>query len=140
MKKIIISIISVLTLVACQHNGQPSNEYNASVKADSKTVSAKLKQASDNENNTMDENILHLKGHIRYQTMEGGFYGFVAEDGSKYTLSKLPKTYLRNGLMIEIKAKPLLDVMTTTQFGSTIEVLDVKILDESGVKSHPTEQ
>jgi len=141
MKKVMMLAISILLIVGCQHN-EPSSSQNqkqlSATQADA--ASAKLNKNTEKENNEMEDDTLHLIGRVVYKDLEGGFYGFIAEDGTKYTPSKLPKEYLRNGLVIEIKAKPLLDIMTFTQYGTTIEIIDVKVLDDSGVKSNSIEQ
>lgn len=80
-----------------------------------------------------EEAAMHLIGTIEYQDFEGGFYGFVAKDGKKYTLNKLAKEHRRNGLIVEITAEPMTGMATTTQFGELLNVHDIKIVDDSKV-------
>ena len=126
--KLIIVLLSLLSLGACQHNST----------ADAKPVKASNNTQKDDNvlqdaNKKMDNSELRLTGRIVYQQMEGGFYSFISKDGSKYTPIKLPKEHKRNGLEVEIEARPLYDLMTTSQFGTAIEIISVKVLDDSGV-------
>ena len=75
--------------------------------------------------------VLTLKGQVLFQEMEGGFFGFIAEDGKKYTPIGMNKAHLRHGLVIELTGKLLPDMITTTQFGEVIQVQNVVVLDES---------
>ena len=63
---------------------------------------------------------LELIGHIRYQNLEGGFFGFIDQKGNKYTLRKLPKEHLIDGLKLKISAEIMSDMVTTTQFGELL--------------------
>jgi hypothetical protein len=87
----------------------------------------------DVNKNKVTANMMTLQGQIVYQTMEGGFFSFIADDGSKYTPMQLPKEHLRNGLIVEIQAQEMHDVMTTMQFGKVIKIINVEVLDESKV-------
>ena len=124
----------MLLLVGCQHNSQteeqtPNDNIN----------SADINQATiqvikeDKKADKMDKTMLRLTGQIVFQTMEGGFYSFIAQDGSKYTPMRLPKIHHRNGLVVEIVAKPMPDMMTFMQFGEVIEIQEIKVLDDSKV-------
>ena len=76
---------------------------------------------------------MQLTGTVTYQDFEGGFYGFIAEDGKKYTLNNLAMEHRRNGLVIHITAEPIHDMATTTQFGELLNVHDIKVMDASKV-------
>ena len=75
-----------------------------------------------------------MTGTIVYKNLEGGFYGFISDDGSHYTLRNLAPEYKQNGLKISVKGQVLTDIMTITQFGDVFEVSTVKVVDRSGVK------
>jgi hypothetical protein len=66
--------------------------------------------------------------------MEGGFFGFIDEDGNKYTPIGMNKADLRHGLVIQLSGKLLPNMLTTTQFGEVIKVESVVILDESNAQ------
>ncbi len=72
-----------------------------------------------------------LKGQVLFQEFEGGFFGFIDENGNKYTPMGMEKKYLRHGLVIELSGRVLPDMITTTQFGQVIRVESVSIIDES---------
>ncbi|WP_269520437.1 ribose-phosphate pyrophosphokinase [Alteromonas sp. BMJM2] len=74
-----------------------------------------------------------LKGSIIYKELEGGFFAFITEDGDRFTLHGLDKEYHQNGLIVEIEGVTKPEMMTITQFGTVLEVLNVKVLDTSKV-------
>jgi len=75
--------------------------------------------------------LLVLKGQILFQEMEGGFFGFINEDGTKYTPVGMDKANLRHGLVIQLTGRLLPEMITITQFGQVIKVESVVIIDES---------
>lgn len=101
------------------------------------TTSANGKVTELGLNNDMQElsgdksKLLTLKGQILFQEFEGGFFGFIDENGNKYTPIGMDKKYLRHGLVIELSGRILPDMITTTQFGESIKVESVSIIDES---------
>ena len=74
-----------------------------------------------------------LTGSIFYKSLEGGFYAFVSEDGNRYSLHGLNEAFQQNGLIVEISGHPKPDMMTTTQYGTVLQVNHVKVLDASRV-------
>ena len=74
-----------------------------------------------------------LTGQIIYKQLEGGFYGFVTNNGDKYMPSGLKSEYLQNGLIVELKVELMPDMLTFQQFGDVVKVLEVKVLDTSKV-------
>ncbi|NDV91038.1 ribose-phosphate pyrophosphokinase [Alteromonas sp. 345S023] len=80
-----------------------------------------------------------LTGAIFYKEVEGGFYAFVSDEGERYTLHGLDEVFQKNGLVVEITGLPNPDLMTTTQFGTVLKVLNVEVLDTSKViEGHAT--
>ena len=75
--------------------------------------------------------LLILKGQVLFQQIEGGFFGFIDENGNKYTPIGMKKSNLRHGLVIQLSGKLLPNMLTTTQFGEVIKVESIVILDES---------
>jgi len=129
--------MSVLFLAACGSNigasGEQSNQQAA--QTTDNTMSVTRQEVNKSK---MTDNIMSIKGQIVYQTMEGGFYSFIADNGDKYTPMPLAKEYRRNGLIVEVKAEEMLDVMTTTQFGKVIKIHEISVLDESKVSEIST--
>ncbi len=73
-------------------------------------------------------------GTMVYKNLEGGFYGFVSDNGDHFTFQKLPKEFRKHGLKIKVWGKPRKDVMTFTQFGTVFEVDKAEVVDDSNVK------
>ena len=87
---------------------------------------AEAKEVSVNDSVT-------LKGSIIYKELEGGFFAFITESGDRFTLHGLDEEYHQNGLIVEIEGVTKPEMMTITQFGTVLEVLNVKVLDTSKV-------
>ncbi len=64
-------------------------------------------------------------GTIRYVDLEGGFYGLVDEEGTKYDPTPLPDSLRVDGLRVRFEAKKK-NVMTTRMWGTPIEVLNIE--------------
>lgn len=118
------------------------SQANPSDLSDDKNTQASTKSANDQAiehglSNDMQQlsgdksKLLTLKGQVLFQEIEGGFFGFIDEKGNKYTPIGMDKKYLRHGLIIELSGQVLPDMITTTQFGETIKVKSVSIIDES---------
>lgn len=87
---------------------------------------AEAKEVSVNDSVT-------LKGSIIYKELEGGFFAFITESGDRFTLHGLDEDYHQNGLIVEIEGVTKPEMMTITQFGTVLEVLNIKVLDTSKV-------
>ena len=117
----------VQTSAVVTNSVEVKTEAAVDAKAEPKTleqVNMELK-----ENNTIT-----LIGQIRYQNFEGGFYGFIANNGDKYMPSGLPPEHRKNGLVVEIQAQPITGLVTTQQFGKVIKIVDIKVIDTSKVE------
>ncbi|MDT0593997.1 hypothetical protein [Glaciecola petra] len=111
-QQILILIMCTFFLYACQ-SSIPDQEPNMTVVED---------------NNEKPQKTLTLVGYIRYQNIEGGFFGFIDSKGEAFTLINLPKAHLVDGLMLEIKGNIIKDYATTTQFGSVLNVSQSTVL------------
>lgn len=80
-----------------------------------------------------------ISGKLVYQQYEGGFLGFIADNGEKYTLRGIDKAYRKNGMTLTLSGAVRNDIMTTRQFGSVFEVKDVLASDSSHVVEKPGE-
>ena len=76
-----------------------------------------------------------IQGTLVFQEMEGGFMGFIANDGKKYTPIGISKEHMRDGLIIEISGELKPNMITITQFGEVIKVNSVRVIDDSKVTS-----
>lgn len=76
-----------------------------------------------------------LKGQILYQHMEGGFYGFIAQNGDKYMPTGLSDEFRKDGLVVELKVELMSDTLAIQQFGKVIKIVEIKVLDTSKVSN-----
>jgi hypothetical protein len=134
--------IALLGLSACGANSAGTLANKDELSAIQENTHKNQMNVSKQDTNKQKKaaNMLTLQGQIVYQTMEGGFFSFIANDGGKYTPMQLPKAHQQHGLIVELQAQVLHDVITTTQFGQVIKVIDVKVIDESKVSTIPKER
>ncbi|MDM7861195.1 hypothetical protein QTP81_11360 [Alteromonas sp. ASW11-36] len=120
--------VAALTLTACSDE----QDKDAVTVQDSETT-----QVDHIPETFMKQEQQTLRGRIEYKTFEGGFYAFIAEDGSQWTLQGLPQEHKLHGLTLTITGTPMPDVMTTTQFGTVMRVDTVTDVDSTTVKTKP---
>lgn len=71
------------------------------------------------------------RDHLRFDAevvrveVEGGFWGLVAEDGTRYDPAGLPRRFHVEGLAVQVIAKPLGGV-TTRMWGEPIRILVIQ--------------
>lgn len=140
MKYPLLAVFLLCSTAACQQNGQTNDTQESKIASANESASTTQVQTNSMQVARQDANAdktenktMRMSGQIIYQQMEGGFYSFIADDGSKFTPLKLPKMHQRHGLLVELEAKALHDVMTVMQFGTIVEVISVKVLDDSKV-------
>ena len=66
---------------------------------------------------------------VRWISLEGGFYGLVAEDGARYLPVNLPEEYKKDGLKIKVRGKVKTDVATIYMWGTPLEITEIEVLD-----------
>ncbi len=68
-------------------------------------------------------------GRIVYVDLEGGFYGLIAEDSTRYNPINLGAdafaAYREDGLRVRFRAVRRTDLLTTRMWGLNIELLDL---------------
>jgi len=79
-----------------------------------------MKQSSD---------IIEIRGKIKYINLEGGFYGIIDKQGNKYLPINLPKQYQVDGLNVFVKAKIRKDIVTTSMWGTPIQIIEIHVID-----------
>ena len=63
-----------------------------------------------------------IEGTVTYMDLEGGFYGIVGDDGGKYFPINLDESFREDGLRVRFTVRERNDVMTTTMWGTTVEI------------------
>ncbi len=64
-------------------------------------------------------------GTVQYIDLEGGFYGIVADDGTRYLPLNLPGDFSEDGLAIEFTGFVREDVATIQQWGTPLEITEI---------------
>ncbi|PKH99946.1 hypothetical protein [Glaciecola sp. 33A] len=128
-----VSIIRLLLLTAALSGCSSENTDKAENTPEDKVIEQLLSNDMPKVSSDTAE-LLVLKGQVLFQQMEGGFFGFIDENGNKYTPIGMSKADLRHGLVIQLSGKLLPNMLTTTQFGEVIKVESVVILDASNAQ------
>jgi hypothetical protein len=66
---------------------------------------------------------------VRWISLEGGFYGLVAEDGEKFLPLNLPDDFRKDGLMSRVRGIIKKDVATIYMWGTPLEIVEIEVLD-----------
>jgi len=74
-----------------------------------------------------DPNLIQTTGTVRYQDLEGGFFGIVADDSAKYDPGTLPAAVQKDGLRVRFTAKRV-GGFTTRMWGTRVEVQHIEPL------------
>jgi hypothetical protein len=70
-----------------------------------------------------DSGLVMLAGKIRRINIEGGFWGFTTDDGSRYDPLNLPPELQKDGQLVEIWVRVRRDVATTHMWGTPVHVV-----------------
>ena len=65
-------------------------------------------------------------GTVQYQNLEGGFWGIVADDGTKYDPINLAEEFQQEDLRVSFRAKPRRDMFSHHMWGSLIEITEMR--------------
>ena len=65
-------------------------------------------------------------GFIKYVELEGGFFGIMTEDGSKYFPEYLEQEFKVDGLKVRLLAKPQEQILGIQMWGTPIEILKIE--------------
>ncbi|PSQ92972.1 MAG: hypothetical protein BRD52_03145 [Bacteroidetes bacterium SW_4_67_19] len=71
------------------------------------------------------EDIVSGLGTVRYVELEGGFYGIVADDSTRYLPQDLGTDYREDGLRVRFRAAVQDSAMTMEMWGTPVEMLDI---------------
>ena len=66
-------------------------------------------------------------GEVRWISLEGGFFGLVAEDGRKFFPLNLPQEFKKEGLKIRVKGNIKKGIATVQMWGAPFEIREIDI-------------
>lgn len=119
MRLLLIMLLWVGLAAGCANQPPPDVASDPGVDVD-------LPDADQAEEILEDEgdpaDIVSGVGTITYVEIEGGFYGLVAEDGTKYNPLNLDEDFQEDGLRVRFRGQVRTDVMTTRMWGKNLEI------------------
>ena len=81
-----------------------------------------------NEADPEPQNVISGVGTIRHIELEGGFYGIVADDSTRYNPTELSEAFRTDGMRVRFRLQIRDDVMTTQMWGRPVRVLEMERL------------
>jgi hypothetical protein len=66
-------------------------------------------------------------GEVRWMSLEGGFFGLVAEDGRKFFPLNLPEEFKKEGLKIKVKGNIKKGIATVQMWGTPFEIREIEV-------------
>lgn len=78
---------------------------------------------------TDNQPLMEIVGTVRWVELEGGFFGIVADDNTRYEPLNLPEAYQQDGLRVRLSARIRNDYASIFMWGTIIEILDIQSLD-----------
>ena len=82
---------------------------------------------SNHDARPADPNVITATATVQHQDIEGGFYGLVADDGTKYDPGTLPEAFRKDGLRVKFTARKT-SAMTIRMWGTTVEIDHIEAL------------
>ena len=82
------------------------------------------------ENPAATEGLIQGLATVRYQDLEGGFWGLVADDGQKYDPLELDEALQQEGLRVRFSARPDTDRMSSHMWGQIVELVEISTVEE----------
>ena len=76
------------------------------------------------------QNVVSGTGTVRYVELEGGFYGLVDDDSTRYIPQNLSEAYRRDSLRVRFRAVTQDSMATMQMWGTPIEILDILRLND----------
>ena len=68
-------------------------------------------------------------GTVVFVNLEGGFFGIVDDEDERYDPINLDWDYREDGLKVEFQAMIRDDLPTSRMWGTTIEIIDIEVLE-----------
>lgn len=75
-----------------------------------------------------NDDLISATGTLRYVSLEGGFYGIVADDSAHYEPINLAEEFQVDGLRVRFEAKPRDDLGSFRMWGRIIELVRIERL------------
>lgn len=75
------------------------------------------------------DDVISGTGTVRYIDLEGGFYGIVADDSTRYLPDGLDASLQQDGLRVRFRAQRREDVMTAQMWGRPVRILETAALN-----------
>ncbi|WP_146216748.1 hypothetical protein [Glaciecola sp. KUL10] len=126
--------LSAITIMGCsaEQETPPPQEETQSVEKQIKPAQNLIATSPEpiaigKESVEMNEHTLQKVGKIVFQDLEGGFYSFIANDGSRYTLMNLNDEHKIDGLAVKVEGVIVTGMMTTTQFGQLLKIKNIHV-------------
>lgn len=114
-KTLLVILISACLMNACA----AQTEQIAAPKMDSPTMQEPNASAPTG-------NQINTTGTVRFQEMEGGFWGIVADDGRKFDPMGLDAKFQKDGLRVRFEATPDTDRMSTHMWGTIVNLTHIE--------------
>ena len=73
----------------------------------------------------VDDRAVKAKGVVKRIALEGGFWGIVADDGTKYDPRNLPEEFRKDGLRVRFEGR-VVDAVTFHMWGKVIEIAKIE--------------
>jgi len=74
------------------------------------------------------EDVISDTGTVRYTDLEGGFYGIVADDSTRYLPKELDAAFQQNGLRVRFRVQVRKGVVTMQMWGRPVRLLEIAAL------------
>ncbi len=75
-----------------------------------------------------DPTLITGSGTVQHLDLEGGFYGIVADDSSRYDPGELDPRYRRDGLRVRFDLRKIEGAMSIRQWGTIVTVVRIDSL------------
>lgn len=69
-------------------------------------------------------------GTVQYIELEGGFYGIVADDSTRYLPRALEDAFREDGMRVRFRVEVREDVMTAQMWGQPVRILEMAALED----------
>ena len=85
------------------------------------------KMPDENASNVSEQQF-SATGTVRFQQLEGGFWGIIADDGRKFDPMGLDAKFQKDGLRVRFEATPDPDRMSTHMWGTIVRITRMEAL------------